>query len=913
MTRRFANYFFPCLILTICWTVTLAQKTPEQTKEIEQKIADLNLEGARLMVKGEIDAAITLISQALDISEKNFGPDDPLTSLSLTNLGRAYTNKGDYEPGKKVLLRAIKNFETSPFDSRDGIAECKRLLAIIYDYQSDYSHAQPLYEQSLALSEAVFGPESREVTLVLNNLANLYMDKADYVSAARLGERSLAIRQKIYGPEHPLLIVALNNLASVYEWQGNMERAEQLFKQAVALAEKVIPESEGLAEVLTNLGTFYRKQDRKQSRLLLERGLKLREKLLGPNAEDVATSLNNLALLDWEDAQPKKAEQELQRALGILEKLLGPSHPEVFRVRANLALLWVGLGETKRAIQLLASSTDDSDRHLELMLATGSEEQKRLYMASLSDATSAMVSLHLRSAPNDQAAARLALTRILRRKGRVLDVMSGQLAAVEKSDIEGQALLTKLLATRTQLSSLAVQGPDNGDLEGYHARVSQLQEQMQSLEKKITERVIGAVGAGSTLKIEEVQAKLPAEAALVEIILYRPMTITATSPPSWESGHYAAYVLHRSGGPAWVDLGESAKIDQAALRLRAALRNPRRDDFAELSRSFDEQVMKPIRGLLGESRQVLLSPDGMLSLVPFAALKDENNHFLIENFSISYLTSGRDLLQMRNPVASRQAPVIVANPSFSFTTSRSAPVSSGQSVSQRSADFKVGFDQLEGTESEARQLSQVIPNSKVFAGVDATESALKSLTGPWLLHIATHGFFLSRPSAAASSVPQQPTRASALESGVAAKENPLLRSGLALTGANQLNDGRGDDGILTALEAAGLDLHGTKLVVLSACETGIGEVQNGEGVYGLRRALVLAGAESELMSLWKVDDEATRDLMIEFYKQLMSGKSRATALREVQLKLLRMERYEHPFFWAAFILSGDWGPIRIDK
>ena len=128
-----------------------------------------------------------------------------------------------------------------------------------------------------------------------------------------------------------------------------------------------------------------------------------------------------------------------------------------------------------------------------------------------------------------------------------------------------------------------------------------------------------------------------------------------------------------------------------------------------------------------------------------------------------------------------------------------------------------------------------------------------------------------------------------------------------------MNDGRGDDGILTALEAAGLDLHGTKLVVLSACETGIGEVQNGEGVYGLRRALVLAGAESELMSLWKVDDEATRDLMIEFYKQLMSGKSRATALREVQLKLLRMERYEHPFFWAAFILSGDWGPIRIDK
>ena len=286
----------------------------------------------------------------------------------------------------------------------------------------------------------------------------------------------------------------------------------------------------------------------------------MREKLLGPDAEDVATSLNNLALLDWQEGQPKKAEAELLRALSILQKLLGPAHPEVSRVLANLALLYAGIGDTAQAVKLLSGSTDNSDHNLELMLATGSEEQKRLYMASLSDATSAMVSLHLKSAPNDLAAARLALTRILRRKGRVLDVMSGQLAAVEKTDVEGQALLTKLVATRTQLSSFALQGPENGDLNQYQSKLAQLQEQLQLLEKKVTERVTSAAGRGSSLKIEDVQATLPSDAALVEIILYRPMIVTATAAPKWESSRYAAYVLHHTGDPSWIDLGDRQRL-----------------------------------------------------------------------------------------------------------------------------------------------------------------------------------------------------------------------------------------------------------------------------------------------------------------------------------------------------------------
>jgi CHAT domain-containing protein len=207
----------------------------------------------------------------------------------------------------------------------------------------------------------------------------------------------------------------------------------------------------------------------------------------------------------------------------------------------------------------------------------------------------------------------------------------------------------------------------------------------------------------------------------------------------------------------------------------------------------------------------------------------------------------------------------------------------------------------------------------VLTGAQASEAALKQVAGPSVLHVATHGFFLPdrQPEAEADARPAE-TRGIVLSrkrQESAPAENPLLRSGLALAGANRGGAGAGEDGVLTAYEAAALDLWGTRLVVLSACETGVGDVRAGEGVYGLRRALVLAGSESQVMSLWQVDDAATRDLMVAYYKRLRAGEGRTEALRAVQLEMLRGggggERQggpdrSHPFFWAAFIQSGDW-------
>jgi CHAT domain-containing protein len=246
---------------------------------------------------------------------------------------------------------------------------------------------------------------------------------------------------------------------------------------------------------------------------------------------------------------------------------------------------------------------------------------------------------------------------------------------------------------------------------------------------------------------------------------------------------------------------------------------------------------------------------------------------------------------------------------------------------------KMQFVRLRGTAEEAKALGTTLSGVRVLTQAQATEAALKAVSAPRVLHIATHGFFLpDRREDATTTIGAGEDIKPGTKNGAQGSnriENPLLRSGLALEGANARRGASGEDGILTALEVAGLDLWGTKLVVLSACETGVGEVKNGEGVYGLRRALVLAGSESQVMSLWQVSDDATRDLMVSYYTRLTKGEGRTESLRHVQLAMLKSGQkigrqggtqrgllrsqphadktdYRHPYYWAAFIGSGDW-------
>ena len=847
---------------------------------------------------GNFDESIRVNERVLAIRERTLGPDDEGVAKALNNVALAYGNKGEYAQAELVLRRALRIWEKALGPEHPDVAFALDGLAQALYYNGDYAAAEPLFLRALAIREKTLGPDHTEIATTLNNLANLFRQKGDYAKAEALILRDLAITEKRLGPNHTSVAPALLNLARIYELQGETDRAEPLLRRALSIRQAALgPDHLLVGLTLNRLGQLLvaRGGEPAQADSILRRALATLDKAV-PDHPGIAASLSGLASLAERSGDRAQAARYYERALVIQEKVYGSAHPELAQSLERLATLASSTGDAGRAVALLARAFDIRERHLDHNLVLGSERQKLDYLKLFAEDTDRAVSLHARLAPNDPQALRLAFTTLLGRKGRAVDATSDNVAVLRaNASPEDRALFDRLSAARSQLATVTLRGPSDASA-AYRLQLTRLRDAVDQLEAEVGARSVAFRAQSRPVTLDAIQAALPNGAVLVEFAFYRRRDDAAGR----EMPRYAAYVLPRDGEAQWVDLGDAVAIDRQVLAWRRALSDPARADARRLARALDARLMQPIRALVGAARQLLISPDGQLNLIPFAALADEQNQYLVERYTISYLTSGRDLLRLQIPRESRSHAVIVAAPAFG----EPALVAANR-AGARVDDSRVFFGPLPGAGNEVRALKGLMPDATVVTGPQATEAALRRLSGPRILHVATHGFFLD--GGAVDRKPPAATGASGTRLGkwVAWTENPLLRSGLALAGANQGRSGA-DDGVLTALEAVGLDLWGTKLVVLSACDTGVGEVRNGDGVYGLRRALVLAGSESQMMSLWPVSDRSTQELMIGYYTLLAQSAGTADALRQAQLRLLRDSRRRHPYYWAGFIQSGDW-------
>ncbi|XYI00859.1 CHAT domain-containing protein [Sorangium sp. So ce1128] len=703
-------------------------------------------------------------------------------------------------------------------------------------------------------------------------------------AAIPLAERALAIREKALGRDHPAVATSLNDLAALYHAKGDYGRAEPLLVRALAIQEKALEKDH----------------------------------------PDVAASLGNLAALYHAQGDYGRARPLYERALAIHEKTLGQEHPDVARTRTALAMLRLSRGDVPEAVRGLARALEIESQNAERLLsASGDLQQKLAYAATLRGSTDAAISLHVQRAPADEAAKRLAITTILRRKGLVLDVMARGLTALRRRlSPEDRRLLDKLSGVSAALSALTWRGPAlrqpgqsleerETQLAEYRASLARLDDERQMLEAELARRGRDTTAELSPVSLAQVQAAVPDGAALVEMFRYRPFNPRGTEAGTTSRGEprYVAYVLRQGGAISWTDLGEAAPIERAAEQLLRELQRPTSDP-RPAARALDALVMQPIRRLLGPTRQILLSPDGALDLVPFGAVVDEEGHYLVERYGLTYLTGGRELLRSREVTAPRQGGVVIAAPDYDASVASASPSQEGDAPTYSMDVPHLHFSPLPATLDEGRSVAGRFAGTRLLLGPAATETAVKSLHGPRLLHVVTHGFYVPGEDPPDASPP--PFSLEARRSARAGwggsflpPENPLLRAGLALAGANRRGSGGGDDGILTALEASQLDLSGTKLVVLSAAETGVGEVLSGEGVHGLRWALAVAGSETQVTCLWNPDDASTRELMQGYYARLMAGGGRSESMRQAQLAILATPKWAHPHHWASFIVSGN--------
>jgi CHAT domain-containing protein len=433
-----------------------------------------------------------------------------------------------------------------------------------------------------------------------------------------------------------------------------------------------------------------------------------------------------------------------------------------------------------------------------------------------------------------------------------------------------------------------------------------------------------------------VARSLPKGSALLEFARIDMFNFKAKGKEKkWQPAHYLAFVLHAGKGDqvGMIDLGDAQTIDKAVARFKkeiADIRDLEVKKASKISKKLYRLAFAPLKKELRNVKQIFISPDGNLNLIPFEVLQRPDGKYLIEDYSFNYLAAGRDILGFGATKARGAKAVIIGDPDFDLGAAQKAAAlrklalgtGENEQTAKRSMDMRgLHFQRLPGTRKEAEAIWRLIgkDNCELYLDQKALEEVLEQKRTPSILHLATHGFFLSDMDFAdlvddtmARGV--MGIKALSRPSGRKFKiENPLLRSGIALAGANSAlmnGDFEKTGGIVTAEKILGLRLRGTDLVVLSACDTGLGEVQSGEGVFGLRRAFTQAGTRSLVMSMWGVPDKETKELMVAFYtNSIKGGMNRCEALRQAALKQMQVvkKRYgsAHPAYWGGFIFMGQ--------
>jgi CHAT domain-containing protein/Flp pilus assembly protein TadD len=865
----------------------------------------LDFQAGLRMEAGNYDDALQLSLHSVQEAEKAFGPADTRLCIFLDRLGSTQRRKGHYVQGEQTFQRLLALAQKEAGRESQLAGRAMRGLSELYINTGDYGKAEPLIQEYLALVEKTLGSDHPAMIGALSSLAVLHQHRQDMQRALAERERAVAIADKTLDPQDYILIAAIGNLGDHYSQMRDFARARVLMERALALAEsRYGPNHIFLANMLQNLGINARETGEYDRAIaLLQRALSIREKALGSSHLDTGALLINIGNVHHARRDFPNALQMHLRALDLLTSSAGPYHRLTLMALANAGREYAAEGDRARALEFRARYADAIDKDIALHLAIGSEREKSLYVSSLSVHVDRTVSLHANGSDDDPKARTLAALVVLRHKGRVLDAVSGGLASLRsRLNADDRALLDQLSETNSRLARLALGGPGRTSSEEFRKQLAGLEESREKMESAISRRNAEFRAQSQPVTLAAIQAAIPPDAALIEFASYHPFDPEALAGDSaFGKARYVAYILRREGDVRWAELGDRLAIDRSVAAFRQSLRDTHRRDVNTLARELDKKVFQRIRPLLNGATRLLISPDGSLNLIPFEALVDETGRYQVQRFSIQYLTAGRDLLRLQVKHSTRSVPLVVADPFFGDPAGPSARLVSqaGRRSVTTGQDFsKIYFAPLPGTAGEAEAIRTQFPDAAVLTGRQATKTALQQADAPLILHIATHGFFLDDPSSLA------PDRTRAVQANVKL-ENPLLRSGLALSGAN-LDPGQGSDGVLTALEASTLNLWGTRVVTLSACETGVGEVKNGEGVYGLRRALFLAGAETLVMSLWPVSDRVTRQIMTAYYTGLKNGLARGDALRRAQLATLRSPARSHPFYWAAFIQSGEW-------
>lgn len=873
-----------------------------------------------------LDSALVLLDSSAVLIRGHFSDEDTLLARTYHIMSSCYLALGDFDRSIAIVNEAIEIWTTAPgqnhiqilkgldnlitcglyrhdlieceqvserrFGILDGLseplstAEKAQMIATLNDngrlkvLQSRYDEAIEEFNQALNLitDEMVEGPQDRAG--LIGNIGWAYSFQGKYAEAEEYLTKAIELMKVAYHPKHRVIEVGFDFLSNIARQQGDMVRANQFADSSLILAQEVYGTSHPSLS-----GTYQMK-----ARLLVA--------------------------LDSADAAVEFA----KRAVKV--------NREASDYPTNL---FMGSLETLGNIALAASRFELADSNFSEFLAArhsflktvfgyASESQKLAYMQQYPPIIFTLLSGAV--ANPKPGTRRVAMDMVLNGKGLAIDALASEKAAAICSDDPIlDSLLIEHKTTCAEIARLALSSR-SGD-EDVRRKLGDLYSEKNQIEiglSRLCSNLDLIIDAGS-ISSSALASALPGRSVLWEFVKYRRIDLDRLyqSNDSLDE-FYVALTLTPDDDIAFTDLGVASSIDSLIAEYRLMMSDAMHSQLTsqtatstnqlkEVSSELYMRLVAPLENTLHGVDEVYVATDGAINLLPFETLTKDGEKYLIEDHRFVYLTSGRDLLKEEVDRAGQDA-IVIADPDYmmypsafpEFAAEESSQVFAGRGNIDAPECLGSMFSPLPMSRREGSAITRILEQTDIndvsyWESGEAREGSLKQLKqAPRVLHIATHGYFCEQAQNNFMS-------------------NPLLRSGLLLAGANRtiglLDDVRPDseDGILTALEVSGLNLVGTDLVVLSACQTGLGEVQNGEGVFGLRRAFQHAGAKSIIMSMFDVPDESTSLMMERFYTNWLSGESKSAALRDATLSILREHRDQHgtahPIFWGGFVLVGD--------
>ena len=802
--------------------------------------------------QGLYDRAEPLYLRSLDIKDTLLGEDHPDAAVTLNNLADLYRSQGLYDRAEPLYLRSLDINEQVLGKDHPYVANTLNNLASLYNDQGLYDRAEPLYLRCLDIYECALGEDHPDVANTLNNLALLYNDQGLYDRAEPLYLRCLDIYECALGEDHPDVANTLNNLALLYNRQGLYDRAESFYLRCLDITERWLGEDHpDVAITLNNLAELYRDQELyERAEPFYLRCLDIKERALGKDHPSMAATLNNLAQLYKNQELYERAEPFYLRCLDINERALGQNHPKMATTLNNLAGLYRIQGLYDRALEHYQTALNRQYNFIHDRLAHISESEHKLYLKDIKWTLESLLSLTYQRLNTSQSALSIALDAVLLTKNLSAAALAARNAIVHSGDPELQNQLHRIRELIARSNSLEYNDPQQ----------PQLRNEIRSIELEIA-RIAPEVMLPDALQVnrQAIALKLPAGSCLVEFISF----------DVYNSVRYVAFIYAPDSTDhiRMVDLGFATGIDEGIDTCRKSIQNIYNSVETAGSCAPDEIEEFPLESLapiktriidplhLNGVTHAIIAPDGALSFLPF--------QLFLPDCLVSYVSTGRDLVRVAGQKPAG-ASLVIADPDFTNQPTELHLVPSQPQI-ESDRVLVAGVKDL----NNWRQLTSFGILGKAIASKlkvpyykqqFATKARLTQSPCPHILSILTHGFALPK------------TDADELD--------PMARSGLAFCGANH-----GAEYLLLANEVATLDLHNNELTLLVACQTALGDVAAGEGVYGLRRAFTLAGAKTLVATLWEIPVYASVILIERFIDNLERYMGKAAALKEAQLYL----------------------------